>query len=335
MAFTPAGATFVALFCSASLHGIYTVIFFGAVHLFWQRKGLPVSKLGTIIKIMTCLMYIFSTVHLALAMHQDYEAYVVNVDANQVFANQGDRYIIAQVSIEIVNCVMADLILIWRAWVLCNRDWRTVAAPCCLLLGTIVCGVGLINGGAKTNSSNAHFSDIFSSTLNAWELSFAAFVFLTNIIATSLIAGRIWYHRRMMQKANLRMLTGKYLNIILIIVESGSLYLLSWVLFMVMVIIGHPAFVVVVDSIAQITGIIPTLIVVLVSLKADAESQMSHSTSYFSRNHTFRVEPNSVINYEVNSSLHRTRSGNLASSDGTIANQWIEMHSSPKNEPIV
>ncbi len=61
------------------------------------------------------------------------------------------------------------------------------------------------------------------------------------------------YHRRVMQKANLRMLTGRYLNIILVIVESGSVYLLSWILFMVMVIIGHPAFVVVVDSIAQIT----------------------------------------------------------------------------------
>ncbi len=70
---------------------------------FRRRKGLPVSSLGGVIKIMTCLLYIISTVHLALAMHQDYEAYVVNVDANQVFANQGDRYIIAQVSIEIVN----------------------------------------------------------------------------------------------------------------------------------------------------------------------------------------------------------------------------------------
>lgn len=109
------------------------------------------------------------------------------------------------------KCVMADLILIWRAWVLCNRSWKAVVVPTCSLVGTIstsvlavcmahsfdqymlVCGGGLLHNGAQTNSSHASFNEVFSSKLNSWELSFAAFVFITNIIATSLIAGRIWH----------------------------------------------------------------------------------------------------------------------------------------------
>lgn len=59
---------------------------------------------------MTVLMYIIATVHLGLAMGQDYGAYVVHVDANRVFANQGSSYIIAQLSIEVVNVCHVSLV---------------------------------------------------------------------------------------------------------------------------------------------------------------------------------------------------------------------------------
>lgn len=120
-----------------------------------RGKGFPSTIFGNLVKVFTVILYVISTIHLALAMKQNFEAFAVDENADEVFADQAGDIVIAHLAMELVNvrvlhvglvymipltdmlqCIIADMILIWRAWVLWNRDWRIVILLCVLLVGS-------------------------------------------------------------------------------------------------------------------------------------------------------------------------------------------------------
>lgn len=259
---SPAEASFVALFCSALLHGIYTMLFFIALSFFWRGKGL----LSLPLKILTIIPYLISTVHLALSFWETFHAFAIHHDADKVFNHQKGWIFIAHLGMELVSCIIVDFILIWRTWVLYAYDWKYIVLPCALLLGSTVTGVVGV-----WQQSLAHIEGVVRGS--AWALAFAILVMLTNIISTGLIAGRIWWYIRDMRKRHLANTSSSSLTILLVLIESGALYMGTLVVFAILAVLGNPGVIIVVDVIARITGIAPTLIVVLVALRLDMESR--------------------------------------------------------------
>ncbi|KAM5530003.1 hypothetical protein V8D89_016331, partial [Ganoderma adspersum] len=128
---------------------------------------------------------------------------------------------------------------VWRCWHVWGGEWRVCVVPILLIIASAVCGFAqaIIFAEAKTVHS------AFANELERWNGSLFSLSLVTNVVVTTLIAARIWFITR----------------------ESEiTLYF-----------IGSNAFYIVYDPIAQLTGIVPTMIIVMSALgltSADFES---------------------------------------------------------------
>jgi hypothetical protein len=108
-------------------------------------------------------------------------------------------------------------------------------------------------------------------------LGLAGFILplITNVIVTTLIVMRIWYlsPRKVRDMHSARFPTGTGRAVIDIIVESGMLYLVVQLAWVILFAIGHPAQDIAGVVAVQIYGIAPTLILVRVALGLSSNMQ--------------------------------------------------------------
>ncbi|KAL0058724.1 hypothetical protein AAF712_014580 [Marasmius tenuissimus] len=134
----------------------------------------------------------------------------------------------------IIQMVLGDSVVIWRAWVLCRdtRLRRLVYIPMMMLLIGFTFMVialeclsnnGYHDGGDTGQSSMAVGSEVCQrGEPIAWGISLA-----TNFVSTCLIAVRAWEHRQFLRKS--AVVRGTLVEKILIILtESGFIYCLFW-----------------------------------------------------------------------------------------------------------
>ncbi|KAK7440809.1 hypothetical protein VKT23_016887 [Stygiomarasmius scandens] len=293
MVVTPPVATFISFFCETMLHGMYTVLFLTLLHSFWRVTYLRHHSDELMsIKALTVVLYFVTTVHLAIAFRQYLYAFVVNNDANQVFEHVGDATLtLIQLGIEFTNSFFADSILIWRVWVLFNRRYIVIAVPVMLLLGSTSSAYIFLWKASKIKGSTSDFFEIFTPDLQNWSIVSATCTILTNLLSTGLIAGRIWYHNRLMERAmGNPAMTRKYQTILLTFLESGALYSLAWIILMILDLVGSAAIITILDIIAQLTGIVPTVIVLLISRSIDYASY-SEQTYSLNSTHLAYIQP--------------------------------------------
>jgi len=172
------------------------------------------------------------------------------------------------------NMVVGDTVVIWRAWVLYQRTLWVVSIPCLMLLMSFIFSVidltCLTGAGWSNQSAIASGGAVCAhAELMSW-----AFSFVTNATCTILIGYKAWHHRRSMKSLNIvgnprRMSTDKMLSIL---VESGFIYCLFWLTQLILffdidrrspIIYVYELFSSMGD---QISGIYPTLIIVIVNL---------------------------------------------------------------------
>ncbi|KAJ7613727.1 hypothetical protein DFH06DRAFT_1063711 [Mycena polygramma] len=168
------------------------------------------------------------------------------------------------------NMVVGDTVVIWRAWVLYPRTLWVVAIPCVMLLMSFIFSVVdltcLTGAGWSSLTSVASGGAVCShAELISWAFSFG-----TNATCTILIGYKAWHHRQSMKSLNTRRTsTNKLLSIL---VESGFIYCLFWLTQLILFfdISRHSPAVYVYELFAsmgdQISGMYPTLIVVIVNL---------------------------------------------------------------------
>ncbi|KAJ6473796.1 hypothetical protein C8R45DRAFT_1217486 [Mycena sanguinolenta] len=154
------------------------------------------------------------------------------------------------------NMIIADAVVIWRTWAVYQGQFRAIAIPCVLLLGAFVFAIidmtCAISDGLLPEDGICQVSAIL-----VWAFSVA-----TNIVCTVLIAFKAWKHRKMMKELSVGgihhgMSTE---NVLSLLVESGFIYSLIWA--------SEPTHHVVLAGLGrQITGMYPTLIIVIVNFQ--------------------------------------------------------------------
>lgn len=77
-----------------------------------RGKGFPATVFGNLVKVFTVVLYAISTIHLALAMKQNYEAFAVDENADEVFADQPGDIVIAHLAMELVNVRVLHVVLV-------------------------------------------------------------------------------------------------------------------------------------------------------------------------------------------------------------------------------
>ncbi|KAH7869478.1 uncharacterized protein C8R40DRAFT_733910 [Lentinula edodes] len=299
---------FISLFCETCFYGMYTVLFMTLLVNYRERPA--TSRSVQIIRAITIFQYCMVTVHISLAFYQNYLAFTVFDDAETEFNKLGAAsYTLAQLAIEWTNCACADSILIWRVWILWNHSLYVVILPIILVIvsttsGYLVCW----SMNAVDSSASSDFGDLFGPAVEKWAILLAICVMLTNIICTGMIAGRIWWHNRETQKAmGLDGMPHKYRTIFYGILESGALYLLAWIVAILLYLINTSAIIPMLDIISQLSGIVPALIVIIVSRSIDAATHYEEALT--------------TINYRRNSRMQM----------GTSCTVDRELRASPKN----
>ncbi|KAF7320486.1 hypothetical protein HMN09_00132100 [Mycena chlorophos] len=189
------------------------------------------------------------------------------------------------------NMIVGDSVVIWRVWSIYGRSLRAIAIPALFLLAslgfTITDIICLTTSGYGRNSTVAGSGAICpNAELISWAVSVG-----TNASCTILIGIKAWKHRRLMRTLQMSSSSPRFSvdRVLSLLVESGSIYCLfldqltQVVLFLPESDTNYYAFYILGALGDQISGLYPTLIIVIVNF---------HQTIW-------DADPNSRINTSV------------------------------------
>ncbi|KAJ7698046.1 hypothetical protein B0H17DRAFT_906689, partial [Mycena rosella] len=184
-------------------------------------------------------------------------------------------------SLFMFNMIVGDSVVIWRAWVLYPRAPWVVAVPCLMLvmsfIFTVIDVLCLTSDGSTSQTAIAAGGPVCEKA----ELISWAFSFITNATCTIIITFKAWYvnflrsqHRKATKELETAISSGKTVanRILSLLVESGFIYCLFWLTQLILffdISRATPIFFVyeLFSGMGdQISGMYPTLIIVIVNL---------------------------------------------------------------------
>ncbi|TCD70023.1 hypothetical protein EIP91_005275 [Steccherinum ochraceum] len=247
--------------------GVFTVLFLICVVTSLRNIRQRWFSLGTV-----TVMYCLATSHIAIALTRLIQAFVVHVHDS----DEGAILYLANIAIDInrskdmiyITAIwLGDSILVWRCFVVWNRDWRVIALPCIMVIATAVSGYGAVGMYFDPN-----LNPIVATN---WASGMLAVSMVTNFILTILTAGRLWFLSRKID-FDAQMEPTSYLPhriVVLAILEAGLLVtiakFLEFLFFELAPInglTGNNALYVMMECMPQLMGIAPTLIILAVNL---------------------------------------------------------------------
>ncbi|TFY69505.1 hypothetical protein EVG20_g3135 [Dentipellis fragilis] len=278
----------VSLFCESLLHGIFTILTCLAIYMLWRKE--EKSRFERMIIPATLLMYAISTTHISMRftalllairgetiqspagawiVSKGFEGIRIYLPAINVRFSPTSTHKCQLIPERTSQVVVGDTVVIWRVWAIWNRNRAVCIIPLIFLFGAVVAGI------TGTTLFYTTPDDIRAERVAMiCELVFFSFCASTNIVATVLIAIRAWKHRRLlrlsMHNGKLSEATAHLRRPFALTIESGALYSSTWII--LLSIMPHSVEVkgadsVLLDMLVQLTGIYPTMIVVVVCLK--------------------------------------------------------------------
>ncbi|KAJ7092257.1 hypothetical protein C8R44DRAFT_990341 [Mycena epipterygia] len=276
--------TYFPLVIDSLTYGIYSVLFFQSIQVLCSfRRPNYKFHLGFMI-----LLFLLSTIHISLAYTWAFITDRAQTGIYEVFSlanpppvlyGPDDPAIVRRLGILIkirysLSNWIADGIFVHRCYVIWGRKWRPVAVPAFSYLCTIVGGiVGLL---PLPGTSERVATAVCMGT-----------IFFTNVLSSSLAAGRIWYiSRRLARLMGGRNPRKKYMDLTAILLESGLIYPITLVVIIALFVAptaSTSTFSVLVGVAVcyHIVAIAPTLIIVRIGMgvsTGDVETSVTLSS---------------------------------------------------------
>ncbi|KAJ7464299.1 hypothetical protein B0H11DRAFT_2240695 [Mycena galericulata] len=300
------------------LYGILLVLLSVAAYLLYHRTGAG----RRIFAVATALTAILATVQLAVRLRATEVAFLIlrlavqgETQPQSASAVQSAK-ILFTVSDALLtaNNVVTDSLFIYRCFVVWNNNVRVVVLPALLLLATTVLGCVI----TYKNDTSGRFDVRTPFILSL----------VTNLVLTFLMAGRIWWIRRGVTTHLESAYAGSYHartydTVIAIILESGAIYCISGLVYVVVVSVWDPHKNT--DSMAftdqrlgrrppQIINIAPLLIIVRVGLERTVDKpgttvQRTDGSRPFPHGGARRAMPVSTFEIRVSRSEATTDEG--------------------------
>ncbi|KAI0301624.1 hypothetical protein B0F90DRAFT_1817086 [Multifurca ochricompacta] len=254
---------FAGIVSSACFFGVYIILTFTAIHLLIRRERTVTT---IVMMVLTIVMFGVSTTYFALDCvlvsdgvlnPQKYPGIVIDLWSAKTTT---------QIICQGINSVLGDSIVIWRAWVVWGRQLYVVIIPLAFLLGVAFSSFGMAFAQSRA-STDPNYLTLFEKSM----IVLPCLTLATNVAATTLVLWRVCALHFSMKKLEHHGTaashgTVQYRRLLKILIESGGLYCLTWLLLLCFILSGSPAAHVCLSIIGQLTGIYPTLIIVLVSL---------------------------------------------------------------------
>ncbi|KAJ7499647.1 hypothetical protein FB451DRAFT_1385335 [Mycena latifolia] len=267
-------ATLMASWLAAVLYGINVVLYVCCIRVLYHR-GL--AGINGILLILATLQFMISTGHNVTCLVQLIRGFITNGGTSSgpflYFLDMASTEHVLQEGFYIANSVIGDGILIWRMFIVWNRNWWLCAPFLALLTATTgqyfcarpfwtepfssVCGYIAI-------AQLAHFSPVdpvFLAALGHWILSTWSLSLVTQVGATLLIAYRIWADTAWGLKTS-----SKHANAFWMVVESGAVYSCTTVILLSLYVAKLNCGAIVGGALGQISCIIPTSIIVRIGV---------------------------------------------------------------------
>jgi hypothetical protein len=169
---------------------------------------------------------------------------------------------VAQEVLYITNSLIGDGILIWRLWIIWNRNTWLCAPFAVLGIATAVAGYTALGHLASLNSTDTVFlSQVHNWLVATWVLSLA-----TQLGATLLIGYQFWKSIRWNSKG----IRASRLSVLWILVESGALYSTTTIFLLGFSSTNTGA--IFAAALGQISALAPTLIIVRAGLKSQGSN---------------------------------------------------------------
>ncbi|KDR70470.1 hypothetical protein GALMADRAFT_282221 [Galerina marginata CBS 339.88] len=281
----------VAYIAGVWTEGIHIIVYITLCYIFTSpayTRGRETSS--RILLVYSTVMFALSTTHAGLAVRELLDGFVYQLASTPggppVFYRE--NVFPKRKAIYIFNTLLGDSLLIWRVFVIYGRNWLVVAPSLLLLLGTMVCGL-------KTVAANviSEHSSVFDPSILSWVTSTFVLTIATQVLATSLIAGRIYAAARPysysaplqgVQNGNDGNSGGKgakigisggevdsrqrakYLGMVWLVAESGAVYTSAALVQLVTYLLNMNAGVIMEFMLSQLSAMVPMIIVVRVGL---------------------------------------------------------------------
>ncbi|KAJ7853914.1 hypothetical protein B0H13DRAFT_2358726 [Mycena leptocephala] len=234
--------------------GIYTALFFVTLYAMVFKRQMHKTSLGLFLALV--LMYILSTIHVACRWVLVKGAFVNDAESptsTTLHLLQPPFWLTVLAPVVFtLNTLIADCVLVWRCWIVWNRNWKIVILP----LASTLAGAAL---GFRSTAEQAAYVLNPNLDINAY-IDFATPYFALTLATTSLATLLIIFRIFTMTDSATRKSRG-YARVIEVVVESALLYSISLIVYLPFLVTdsynnGYPHAV-----LAQITGLAPTLIV--------------------------------------------------------------------------
>ncbi|TBU26036.1 hypothetical protein BD311DRAFT_779859 [Dichomitus squalens] len=282
-------AYLVAIWLETLFYGCNVCLF--ASYLYVTRFSRQPRHISPYIFWVGCLMFCFSTVHVSLGFARLVWGFIDYRDdpggPAAFFSDVSQPPNVAKVIIHTVNSILGDSIVVWRCYHVWTAEWKVCVLPVLLIIASAtyavyrpahkrahaVCGFGqaYIFATAKTTHS------AFAATLARWNGSLFSLSFATNVVVTGLIAARLWYLSRASGASGVYRY--RFARAFLLIIESAMIYSTAVLIEIVLYFSGNNAFYIVYDPIAQLTGMVPTTIIIVAALGLTYSEDSAASTT--------------------------------------------------------
>ncbi|KAF7328276.1 hypothetical protein MVEN_02567500 [Mycena venus] len=254
------------------LFGILLVLLFNTTYLLHTRIRASRGWFVAVTSAMGLLAALHLALHIAITV-LSWRFFYLGVQGDDIRAlgvlSQMDVLDAVGDYLLVANNIVTDSLFIHRCYVIWGRNIKVVVVPTLSLVVTTVMG----------SMGPSHPDEIGRSDHNDFRLAFGIMI-LTNLTLMALTAGRIWWIRCDVVTVLDPAVTRTYDTAIAMILESGAIYCISIILYLIAVARlkdSLPAISVFRAAIPQIMNIAPILILVRVGSGRSVETSSSEA----------------------------------------------------------
>ncbi|KAJ7584627.1 hypothetical protein C8J56DRAFT_1166654 [Mycena floridula] len=254
-----------AAMCAALGYGYYTILALAAIYILIHRRGLHKSLARRVLLGFIITMLLVSTVcfivDVEMSILQDKILAAPAQSSSSAITSWKRSATVYTISVHVMF-FMSDLIVVWRAWVLCDRRSIHVVLFCCILAS--IAG-NVIHVAEQIRLWTGAILEITPKIITLVVLFLLA---SSNVVATSAIAHKAWMCRVSVRKelSNIAQTT-RAEKVLLLLIESGAVYLGGWVVDVMLFLVpstGLP-FLYGSEFTPYITAMYPVIVILLVT----------------------------------------------------------------------
>ncbi|KAH8079073.1 hypothetical protein BXZ70DRAFT_652915 [Cristinia sonorae] len=179
------------------------------------------------------------------------------------FSDVSEQTFVMKSGLYNTQTLILDAVVIYRAYTVWQK-WWVVVPPCLAWLGLLGCTI-VMNHVFVTASSDIA-NDIFSKKTGLWITITYAETLATNLMATSLLAYRIWTVNR--RSSSYSPAGNRLIPMLIVVLESGAIYSMTITAALVTFLVNSPGNYVILDLISPVISIVFNLIIVRMGFTA-------------------------------------------------------------------